>query len=69
MGVLTSRPADMRTVEELQQEVNSPSAPLRFRRSSDCRGSKIWWLVRLITSFDITKKFKKLTSPSNLVSS
>lgn len=28
MGVLTSRPADMRTVEELQQEVDSPSAPL-----------------------------------------
>lgn len=28
MGVLTSRPADMRTVEELQEEVNSPSALL-----------------------------------------
>lgn len=28
MGVLTSRPADMRTVQELQEEANSPSAPL-----------------------------------------
>lgn len=54
MGVLTSRPADMRTVEELQQEVNSPSAPLTGLEGAltvvaPKSGSSCVWLQALIS--------------------